>query len=101
MNNAQNKNKMLTENGQVVENQKVTCDLIVKSPEECITLLLTATTNEEVTSVIDGTKRIKQENGQPFAWANHVGNATWYYPLNDEWKERRDSAIRIAKQYTK
>jgi hypothetical protein len=75
--------------------------LTVKSPQECIDLLLTSSTNKEVTSIIEGTTRYKQENGEPFGWANHIGNALWYWPLPCEWEERRDSAIRIAKQYVK
>jgi len=87
MNNAQNNNTM--------------SKLTIKSPEECISLLLTSSTNEEVTSIIQGTKFWKQENGETFSWANHVGNSQWYYPLACEWEERRDSAIRIAQQYVK
>ncbi len=75
--------------------------LNAKSPEECISLLKTAYGNNEVNAILKGCMKHKQENGEPFSWANHVGNAQWYWPLPCEWGERRESAIRIAQQYTK
>lgn len=76
-------------------------NLTVKSPEECISLLITANGNDEVNAILKGCLKHKQENGESFSWATHVGNAQWYFPLQCEWGERRESAIRIAQQYTK
>ena len=76
-------------------------NLTAKSPEECISLLITANGNDEVNAILKGCLKHKQENGESFSWATHVGNSQWYFPLQCEWVERRESAIRIAQQYTK